>query len=342
MPTLDPFNLSDSEFDAVMTEIDHELRQRSDRVPGRELRGIALFVRRFKVQIDNRHPLTRRIIGWFSHMYGARLGIDLDFGQTVALVNGEICKMRGARFFGNMLLVCSPVAIDVSLKAQTPIGTIPVTNLLAGKIEGVTLELASRLSQTECDSILKAYKRMFLAFAGLEASLGNRYGSTDAPYITEAMHDLRSSSQSMIGSRPNYGQAKWDSLQAVEKVVKSCIVEKGATPPRSHDVADLCRMAVRTGVPAVDPALIAFVQCPAAVRYTSTIVGKAEAIEAHYAAMTVCGELAPVIKKTAAEILCHEFRHPYRNGAMLDCLMIGYGAPVHPQPTAPVASIRTA
>jgi hypothetical protein len=64
MPDLDPFNLTDEQFDAVMIEIDQELRRLSDTVPGREIGGIALFVKRFRVQINNRHPLqTESSIG---------------------------------------------------------------------------------------------------------------------------------------------------------------------------------------------------------------------------------------------------------------------------------------
>jgi hypothetical protein len=337
---LNPFNLTDSEFDTVMTEIDQELRQLSDQVPGREIGGIALFVRRFRVQIDNRHPLQQRIVDWFVRMYGDRLRLDRDYGQTIALVNDEPCRMRCPMFFGNLPVVCTPSSFGVRLKVQSPLGPIPVTNLLEHGIEGITPDLAARVPQSQCDAILKAYGNAFLAFCGLEAALGSRYGSTDAPYIREALYDLRTSSESLFGSRPNYGQSKWDSLQAVEKVLKSCILEKGSAHQRSHSLAELATAAVLAGVPTINSALINAIQCPPSVRYDSTLVSKREAIDAHYAAVKLCGELAPVIKRTTAEIKIQEFPFPFRNNVIFGCILLGYGAPVPPRPTAPVAAIR--
>src|ERR1035437_1506201 len=78
----DPFNLPEAEYVAVMTEIDEKLRQKSDRVPGREILGLAEYCAKFQVTLANNHPTTKRIINWFSQMYGDRLGMDWDFGRT--------------------------------------------------------------------------------------------------------------------------------------------------------------------------------------------------------------------------------------------------------------------
>jgi hypothetical protein len=212
-----------------MVEIDQELRQQSDNVVGRPLGGLALFVGRFRVQIDNRHPLQLRIFAWFDRVYGDRLRIDRDFGQAIVLVNGESCKIRCPLFFANFPVVCTPAAIGTRLRIQSAHGPIDVRNLLENGIEGLTLDLAARLQQSECDQILTVFGDMFMAFCGMEAALGARYGTTDALYIKEAIGDLRASSDSLLGSRQNYGQSKWNSLQAVEKVLKSRIIAKGST-----------------------------------------------------------------------------------------------------------------
>jgi hypothetical protein len=78
------FNLSDGEFDAVMTEIDAELRQESDRIVGRELRGWMKFNQRFQASIPLGEPLADRIIDWFKNLYGERLNVDADFGKSLA------------------------------------------------------------------------------------------------------------------------------------------------------------------------------------------------------------------------------------------------------------------
>jgi HEPN domain-containing protein len=334
MPDLDPFTLTDEQFDAAMVEIDNELRQQSDNVVGRPLGGLVLFVKRFRVQIDNRHPLQQRIFAWFDRVYGDRLRIDRDFGQAIVLINGESCKVSCPWFFANFPVACTPAAIGTRLRIQSPHGPIDVRNLLESGIEGLTLDLAARLQQAECDQMLTVFGDMFMAFCGMEAALGARYGKADAPYIKEAMDDLRASSDSLLGSRPNYGQSKWNSLQAVEKILKSCIIEKGGMHAFSHHLNDLASAVAALGVPAVDPAWISSVQCAASVRYDSSLVSKSDARAAHHSALRICRALAPVVKKTDAQIGFNEFPFQFRNGIVFPCILLGYGSPTIPRPTS--------
>ncbi len=326
----DPLNLSDVDFDAVMVEIDRTLRERSDKIPGREILGLAEFCAKFNLTLYNTHPTARRIIRWFTRMYGERLGIGWDFGRSVVLVKGEILKIRGLRFFGSIPLVCSPGVMGIKLQQSTPNGPIKVYNLVDdNQIQGLTPEMAKRLSAEECAAILKSYGRMFLAFSRLEAALGKRYDARDAPYINEAMHDLIASVESLLTSPPSYGASKWSSLQAVEKVVKSCIREKGVIPKKSHNLAGLCATAAAAGVPAVDPLLIEAVRCAADVRYDSTLVKKLEAIEAHYAALTICGELAPIVKRTTAQSGVYDYEFALATNS-LQGILLGYKPPEPP------------
>ena len=298
--TKDPLNLPDAEFDAVMTEIDRELRQRTDKITGREFLGFVEYCSVFKISIDTEHPTTRRIFDWFIRMYGQRLSMDWDFGRSVVFVNGELCKVRGIRFFGTMLFVCAPTVVGRKLRQATSDGIIPVNNLLES-IEGLTPVLAARLSPDECSEMLKAYSRMYIAFSKLEAAQGSRYGGGDAPYV-----------------------------KAVEKVLKSCIPEKGGTHKYSHNLTGLAAEAAKWGVPGVDAAQIAAVQCPAAVRYHSTLVAKGEAVAAHYAALTVCGQLAPILKGTTAQSDACDYEFALPDGAKLSGIRLGYVSPAPP------------
>jgi hypothetical protein len=325
----DPFNLSDAEFDAVMTEIDSGLRQRSDRIPGREMLGLADFCAKFQITLHNTHPTTRRIMDWFGRMYGERLAIDWDFGRSVVLVKGEICKIRGMLFFGSMPIICSPGLTGIKLQQETPHGPIKVYNLAEDdQVRGLTSDMAKRLSPDECAAIVRAYGRMFLAFSRMQFALGKRYRGTDAPFIQEAIHDLLISTDSLLAAPPNYGGSKWASLQAVEKLIKSCIREKKVTPKKSHDLAGLCATAVAVGVPTVAPALIATIQCDPSVRYDSALVSKLEAVEAHYAALTICSDLAPVVKRTTAQSDSFDYQFHIASGA-IPGLVLGHksGAP---------------
>jgi HEPN domain-containing protein len=326
----DPFNLPEAEFDAVMTEIDAKLRQKSDRIPGREILGLAEYCAKFRVALANNHPTTKRITNWFKQMYGDRLAMDWDFGRTVVLLRGEVCKIRGIRFFGTLLMICDPSVLGKKLKQQTPNGIIDVFNLLE-RVQGLTPDAAARVPADECPAMLKAYARMYLAFAGLEAAQGARLGRGDAPFVKEAVHDLITSVESLLTSPPNYGQSKWSSLQAVEKVVKSCIREKGTIPKRLHDLSKLFATAEAVGIPSIDNKLTAKIECSADVRYDSSLVSKMEAVEAHYATLSVCKSLAPIIKRTDArsDELDYEFELP--DGNILKGIMLGYAPPTLPK-----------
>ncbi len=313
-----------------MLEIDATIRARSDRMAGRELMGIDEFTKRFSISLSNTHPTTLRIIGWFERMYGDRIKVDWDFGRSVVLVHGEICQLRGIRFYGTRLVICSPIAIGLKLRQPTQQGdVVEVNNLLEGGINGLTVDLAKALSEIECVDILKVCGQMFLAFTRLEAALGATRGGTDAPHIKEAMHDLLISADSLLTARPNYGQSKWESLQAVEKVVKSCILGKGGSPKFIHKLSELFKVAEDAGIPKIGAALIDAVQCSPSVRYDSTLVPKLEAVRAHHAALAICGELAPNIKKTTAQSEVEQYEFPLRD-VSLHGLALHYAPPIPP------------
>jgi hypothetical protein len=326
----DPFNLSDAEFDSVMTEIDTKIRERTDRIPGREMIGLADFCAKFHITLHNTHPVTKRIMDWFGRMYGGRLAIDWDFGRSVVLVKGELCKIRGILFFGSMPIICSPGLMGIKLEQETPHGPIKVHNLVEeNQVQGLTPEMAKRLLPDECAAIVKAYGRMFLAFSRMQFALGKRYKGTDAPFIQEAMHDLLVSTDSLLATPPSYGGSKWASLQGVEKMIKSCIRQVNVIPKKSHDLAGLAATAAANGVPAVDPALIALVECSPSVRYDSTMVSKGEAVEAHYAALTICGELAPFVKRTTAQSDAFDYEFHIASGP-IPGLLLGHKSGVPP------------
>jgi hypothetical protein len=179
--------------------------------------------------------------------------------------------------------------------------------MLPDDIEGLTPDLARRLLTSECDEMLLAYGQTFVTFSRLHAALGARWGGTDAPYIEEAIHDLKSASESMLTARPSYGQSNWDSLQAVEKVVKSCILEKKQAHKKIHQLADLFKLAETLGVPKVDASLIFQVQCSPSVRYDAGTVSKAKAFAAYTAALKICGDLAPTIRRTTANSTMNDY-----------------------------------
>ena len=116
-----------------------------------------------------------------------------------------------------------------------------------------------------------------------------------SPFSKETLDDLLQSAAHLTAHNPNYGFSRWASLQATEKLVKSFIAGKGQTPNKTHDLGILVTSAVSLGMPAPSPAHVQEIQCSANVRYSAASVGKFEALKAHYAALILCGDIAPCL-----------------------------------------------
>lgn len=336
MEQLDGSNLSDAEFDAVLTEIDDQLRTESDRIVGREIRGWMKFCQRFQMSFLLADPLAGRIVEWFKVLYGSRLNVDMDFGKSFVAIRGDTYRLRCFRFYGAMYAICSIEAIGRDICERTSQGIERrAVNLLDDSIEELTPELARRLSLLECSEILKRYAEMFLAFSGMEGALSSRYGGTDAPYMKEAMDDLLESSESILARRPNYGQSNWASLQAAEKVIKSYILEKGGTHGKIHKLDELCKFATQVGLRPISQALIQAIQCKPEVRYDSTLVTKDKALAAHKAALMVCGLTAGFMRRSTAQAALKNVQIRISGGAPIDALLLGYQPPTPPFLTRP-------
>jgi hypothetical protein len=126
-------------------------------------------------------------------------------------------------------------------------GVHPLVNLLDGDIEGLTPELARRLSPAECSEVLARYCRVFRAFAAMEGALAEPIGGEDALYMKEAINDLLEASECVLRRTPNYGQSNWASLQAAEKVIKSYILETGGSTAGSTSLSNSAMPPRRSG-----------------------------------------------------------------------------------------------
>ena len=92
--------------------------------------------------------------------------------------------MRCFRIYGTVYAACAVELVGCKLAELTSRpGVHPLVNLLDGEIEGLTPELARRLSPAECSEVLARYCRVFRAFAPMEGSLAGRIGGEDGPYM---------------------------------------------------------------------------------------------------------------------------------------------------------------
>jgi hypothetical protein len=333
---LNPWYLSDAAFEAVMAEIEAELRQENDRIPGREIRGWMKFCQRFRISVALGDPLADRIVEWFKVLYGDRLNIDMDFGKSFVVIRGDSYRMRCFRIYGTVYAICSIDLLGRKMRQRAPLGVErPVVNLLDGDVEGLTPELARRLSAAECGSILTRYYRVFCAFAAMEGALAARVGGHDAPYMKEGINDLLEASECMLRRTPNYGQSNWASLQAAEKVLKSYILEKGGSHGKVHNLDELSACASGLGLPALDPQMIAAIQCKPAVRYDTRLVTKDQALAAYDAVLMVCAAVAKFIRRSTAQASIAQVRIRIGENEPFEGLMMGYQPATPPFFTQP-------
>jgi hypothetical protein len=279
------FQISDSDLHIALVEIDNHLRASDSKLFGRELRGWGLFCQKFHLEMAMSDPLAVRIFDWFTKQYGDRLNGDLDFGRTVAEIRHDVYSLRLPRLYGSAIVHCDPMLPKSHFGPKLTVNSGGIKTNLFDYLQGVTPEFVKSLTDQECIDLLNVYARGVVAYSRMDDCQG-------APYSKEALDDLHQSARQLTDHNPNCGFSRWASLQAVEKVLKSFIEQRGKTFENIHNLAKLAGVAVSAGLRAPDARLLARIQCRADVRYSAGTVGKAEALQAHYAALAVCADVA--------------------------------------------------
>jgi len=279
------FQISDLALHTTLVEIDNQLRASNSKLFGRELLGWGLFCQKFNLTMAMSDPLAVRIFDWFTRQYGDRLKGDLDFGRTAAEIRHDFYSLRVPRLYGSAMVHCDPMLQGHDFGPALAVNSGGVKTNLFDYLEGVTPDFIQSLTDKECADLLDVYRRGIVGYSRISDCQG-------APYSKEALDDLHQSARQLTDHNPNYGLSRWASLQAVEKLLKSFIEQQGKTFKKNHDLTELAGVAVSAGLPPPDPGLLARVQCKADVRYSAASVGKPEALEAHYAALSVGSDVA--------------------------------------------------
>jgi hypothetical protein len=280
------FPIADADLHAALLEIDNELRASNSPASGRELRGWIEFCKKFNLAMRMDDPLAVGIFEWFKKQYGDRLNLQMDFGTTVAHIRHDLYPMRLIRIYGSTIVHCDPALHGADFGPSLRTDRIPPKLNLLDHLKGLTGEFIKSLTTNECNELLDAYVRGVLGFSRMQ----DAYGS---PFSKEALDDLSQSAAQLTVPNSNYGFSRWASLQAAEKLVKSYIVGKKQTPKKTHNLGILVTSAVSLGMPVPSPVHVQEIQCSADVRYSAASVGKVEALKAHYAALTLSGQIAP-------------------------------------------------
>ncbi len=228
-------------------------------------------------------PLSEKVMNWFAVRYGDRINTDFDFGHSIMLLRGDLTRFRCTRFFGRVFEICCAELMECEL-AEIGVKQPVVSNVLS-VVNGMTSAYARSLSGHDRERLLSTVVKSKIRLSRIE-------DAENQTHVSEARADLRTSVDQLMLNQPQCGPSKWSSLQAVEKFLKAYIVQRGAVPTRSHKLTDLANAAESFGLRSLGRSTLGLVQCPADVRYNSSLVTREQAVEAHHAALSICSAIA--------------------------------------------------
>lgn len=296
-----PIPTTQEEFNRVMEIIDAQLRAANVQIHARSLHAATEYSKLFKLAIPiapcpkngrvgvyTGGDASAHIRRWFDDRYGDRLKIFMGPGSAVILLRGDPWEVRLPRIFGTVRCV---VERDLSRYANEPKlrshGHQPNTNVLT-LINDFPPALAAQLSDEECCNILELFMNTLNCMHAIERIRGNQY-------VHEALSDIQSSVRHIFTVPPHYGQSKWSSAQAAEKLLKSLLKVKGISFPTTHDIRRLSELVRTEGMKPLESGITDQLQTPAAVRYGEESVSLIQAVAAHHASMMVGKHVSEIL-----------------------------------------------
>lgn len=283
---------SEAEFNAAMEQIDRKLQDEAVPIHARGLRASLEYSRRFRLAFPmslggragtpgdyTDRNVDAHIQAWFERRYGARQKIFMGPGKTAVLIRGDAWEVRLPLIYGRARLV---IERDLDRYRTQPSvgvdGNLPIVNVLQ-LIESLPQSLAAQLTDRECGEILACFLEALECMNAIDSLSGK-------PYVAEARADIAAAVAHVFAVPSHYGQSKWASSQATEKLIKSLLKSCGVSFPKNHDLKGLADLARGTGA-TLDDSKLTLAAAPAGVRYGEISVSLSEALDAHHAALFI-------------------------------------------------------
>ncbi len=272
-----------------LERIDEELAQKDVPIHGRPIHAIMEFGRKFQISLpivvakhahaDPEYPkeneyITSTIHDWYETRYAELLKIDFSPGRTIVEVKGNIMVMKLPKVYGRTWVFWDLNKIGISGSQKVKLGpNIPPVELnIIDIIIGLTPSLAKTVNEHEAEQLVQ----WFILSMDVYNFLLQRKGSH---FVEQALPDLNNSVDYIVGSKPSYGQSKWASLQACEKIMKAYIKDSGMPFSKTHKLKALANEAGFHSEKELK--LLQNIQCSADTRYGEETVSKQDAINAH-------------------------------------------------------------
>lgn len=285
------------QFEAMMTQIDFKLTSDGVDIPTRPIMAVREVsitysismplggeAARLPPELRENAPLSEAINQWYKDNYGDRLKEDPCPGRMAILLDGDLYVLRVPRIFGSVNFVLTRQWLP-----NPGIGRGPATCNITQLVDGMTAAKAGRLSNVALDTIGAAFEIAVPAAFTLE--------STDHSLMFIARGDVEAAVNSLMTRDGRFGESKWASLQAAEKVLKAAIDRAGAKYGFTHGLAGLCKTLTDTGLTFSADAQVAAIQCRPGIRYGEEPCTRDEALAAHRSSL----ELVNILREAGAK-----------------------------------------
>jgi HEPN domain len=280
-------------FEAMMREIDAEFVRDGLPIPSRSLHAVMAVGKRFKIGMPLVPPpsgappelmryaqLSKNIHEWYELVYGDRTKIDFSPGKMVLTIDGDLYLLSLPRIYGAVHFF----AVRQFLEHKFPVTRGPAGCNILQLIESLTPAKAATFSDQTLDYITRSFKLALEAHDLLEASQGHSL-------IQIARGDIQTAVNNLMDRGDRFGESKWASLQAAEKILKATIEFEGAKFRFGHELMSFCEQLDDLGITCDWAPLISKIQCRAGIRYGEMTCTREEAVEAHQASLGLVAAL---------------------------------------------------
>lgn len=291
---------SRSEFQALMEEIDRDLREADVPIHARPIRAHTELIERFPIRRVLLRPghdpppdsfrdrdLAEHAYRWYDERYGDRLLIDSGVGRAVVLIRDDPWTLNLPIMYGPHDLVAAPGAESApeGLRNRSEPATYNVLDSLSDMPQG----LKQSLTENECRTVLETFVLAFRCFNEMRPH-------EERPLVGSARANLDATVEHLTAHPRRQGLAQWSSLQAAEKMLKAFIKAHAGDHPYHHRIGDLADDAYEQGLPRIPPPVIEGIDLlgsdRADVRYGEVDVSLAEAVTAHHESLRLCHHVA--------------------------------------------------
>lgn len=214
-----------------MERYNEQHQKNSVPLAGRQIATSLMISKDYRSNILWDGVLDKRIKNWFQDRYGSRAQAMIKLDKGVVEINDDIYQVVYPLIFGSARVY-------------------PMTF-----IQDLTESARRQLGDDAEDTLCKKLLNNLQAYQGI-----GRLGR-------ECWINIDTSVELMLREQPEWGLAKWESMQAVEKTLKKYIDIKGGAYPYNHNLKELAKIAYGLGLKEIPEALLNSATCSATARY---------------------------------------------------------------------------